>query len=178
MPALICKVYHNFSVKHLMRIPQLEYFQVADHTDSYKGASLIRSSPPSPKLCKTAGKAPLSSCHWPLCTIHNTDPLCSSALRFSPTSASCSRQPANNMAPGDEISSQDNDGWLQTKLCWTAFNTLSRQLYCWYFWWASLAHHIDAAFWKWIMSSSYQAVAWEICWQAVVESQVADGNSL
>lgn len=90
----------------------------------------MQSSLPLTNSVKLLMKHPCQSfCHSPLCTIHTTNEQGSSILRFSPVSASCfSLKSGSDMALGDEISSQGYDGCLQTWLCWTAFNTLSRLL--------------------------------------------------
>lgn len=43
------------------------------------------SSTTSHKLCESAGEAPLSTCHRPFCSVHDTEPQRSSAQKFSPT---------------------------------------------------------------------------------------------
>lgn len=73
MPTLIVKLIRTL-LSNTEDFYQLGYLQVSDHIISYRGMSFIQSSTPFHKLCKSASEAPLSTCHRPFCSVHNTEP--------------------------------------------------------------------------------------------------------
>lgn len=77
--------------------PQLGYLQISDHINSYRGTSFMQSSTPSHKLLKSAGKAPLSTCHRPFCSVMALNH--SVALHGSSHPLFCCLKPACHIAP-------------------------------------------------------------------------------